>query len=216
MSRIGAGLQTLQPLALELRGTHVQSLCLHANSISRLNGLHMLDGLKDLNLSSNQLRELEGLQTLTSLTSLNLSSNRLSTLDKLQPLSGLNSLNVSYNAIEHLRPLSALRVSILNMGAVHCLHLVLPRCNRCVSVHPTLTFLNSGPWRSNDTIRIEGLAWFADTQESGFERQYSWVPAGAGSSRRAARSQGSATGWRVSRQQRLRCARLQVQIHILQ
>ena len=113
VSRVGAGLKKLQPLALELKGKHVQSLCLHANSISQLSGLHMLDGLTDLNLSSNQLREVEGLHTLTSLTSLSLSSNRLSALDKLQPLSGLQNLNVSYNAIERLSCLSTLQVCLL-------------------------------------------------------------------------------------------------------
>ena len=117
ISRVGEGIQALQPLALELRGTHVRSLCLHANSVSRLDGLRMLRGLEDLNLSSNQLRDIEGLQTLTSLTSLNLASNRLSSLDKLQPLSGLQSLTASYNSIEHLSCLSILQVTDL---AVTC------------------------------------------------------------------------------------------------
>ena len=112
----------------------MQSLCLHANSISKLDGLRMLRDLEDLNLSSNQLCDIEGLQTLTSLTSLNLASNRLSILDKLQPLSGLRSLNASYNTIEHLSELSALQVTDL---AVYYHRHVLHSCAGKTSLCPT-------------------------------------------------------------------------------
>ena len=147
ISRVGAGISSLQSLALELRGTHVQSLCLHANSISRLESLRMLQGLKDLNLSSNQLREIEGLQTLTSLTSLNLASNRLSSLEKLRPLSGLESLNASHNTIDHLSCLSGLQVTYLNV----CLlisHSTTMRYNKAViaPMSHTPAFLWIVPW----------------------------------------------------------------------
>ena len=122
----------------------MQSLCLHANSISKLDGLRMLRDLEDLNLSSNQLCDIEGLQTLTSLTSLNLASNRLSILDKLQPLSGLRSLNASYNTIEHLSELSALQVTDL---AVYYHRHVLHSCAGKTSLCPTTpTFLHASSW----------------------------------------------------------------------
>ena len=119
ISRIGAGVQSLHPLVSELRGKHVQSLCLHANSISKLESLHMLQGLEDLNLSSNQLRDIDGLHTLTSLTSLNLASNRVCSLDKLRPLSSLQSLNLSYNSIAHLSGLSGFQVLPFPSAPVH-------------------------------------------------------------------------------------------------
>jgi len=119
ISRIGAGIHSLHPLVSELRGKHVQSLCLHANSISNLESLHMLQGLEDLNLSSNQLRGIDGLHTLTSLTSLNLASNRIFSLDKLQPLSSLQSLILSYNSIAHLSGLSGLQVLSFLSAPVH-------------------------------------------------------------------------------------------------
>ena len=116
---MGAGIHSLHPLVTELRGKHVQRLCLHANSISKLESLHMLQGLEDLNLSSNQLRDIDGLHTLTSLISLNLASNRIFSLDKLQPLSSLQGLNLSYNSIAHLSGLSGFQVLPLLSAPVH-------------------------------------------------------------------------------------------------
>ena len=155
ISRVGAGIQSLQPLALELRGTHVQRLCLHANSISKLDGLHMLRGLEDLNLSSNQLRDIEGLQTLTSLTSLNLASNRLSSLDKLQPLSGLHSLNASYNTIEHLSGLSPLQVTGLSVDYQALPAQCVGKKDLCATTpHPWVPHLGS-----NLSLQTPSCAW---------------------------------------------------------
>lgn len=112
VSHMGAGIQSLRHLVSGIRGRQIQTLCLHANSISKIEGLQMLPDLRELNLSSNAISEMEGLQTLTSLTSLNLASNRISSIDKLHNLSSssLQHLNLSHNCIAHLSGLAALQV----------------------------------------------------------------------------------------------------------
>ena len=110
VSRIGAGLTSLSKVVSELKGQDLHTLCLHANSISRIEGLHMLRNLRDLNLSSNHISQMDGLQTLTALTKLNLASNRLTRVDSLHHLVSLQSLNLAYNAITHLSGLSGLQV----------------------------------------------------------------------------------------------------------
>lgn len=222
ISRVGRGIQSLQPLALELRDIHVRSLCLHANSISRLEGLRTLRGLEDLNLSSNQLGDIEGLQTLTSLTSLNFASNRLSSLDKLQPLSELQSLTASYNNIEHLSCLSTLQVIDLAVGcSAFCAHL----CQQEVPPKPFVLhappFLTRWPQQYLPVIHmplfriVKNIARFAGAEEAGSEGQCNWISAGACSSCRAAQPRRPAAGRRMSREQRLCCARIQVPVHAL-
>ena len=110
ISRIGAGIQNLKRFVSGLSSRHVQTLCLHANQISRIEGLQVLQGLREANLSSNAITRLEGLQALTALSSLNVASNRLSSIDNLERLPSLEHLNLSYNSIAHLSGLSALQV----------------------------------------------------------------------------------------------------------
>ena len=118
VSRIGAGLTSLSKVVSELKGQNLHTLCLHANSISRIEGLHMLRDLRDLNLSSNHISQMDGLQTLTALTSLNLASNRLTRVDNSHHLVSLQSLNLAYNAIAHLSGLSGLQVQIPGLLSV--------------------------------------------------------------------------------------------------
>ena len=110
ISRIGAGIQNLKRFVSGLSSRHVQTLCLHANQISRIEGLQVLQGLREANLSSNAISRLEGLQALTALSSLNVASNRISSIDNLEGLPSLEHLNLSYNSIAHLSGLSALQV----------------------------------------------------------------------------------------------------------
>ena len=69
ISRVGEGLTSLSTLLPELRlAKGLQSLCLHGNQLSRLDGLHLVAQLTELNLSSNNLATLQGsLSTLTNL-----------------------------------------------------------------------------------------------------------------------------------------------------
>lgn len=111
ISQIGAGIQSLKQFASGLSSRHIQTLCMHANQISRIEGLQGLPGLREANLSSNAISRLEGLQALTALSSLNVASNRISSIDTLEKLPGLEHLNLSYNSIAHLSGLSALQVA---------------------------------------------------------------------------------------------------------
>lgn len=83
--------------------TNLQALCLHANSIRRIERLDVLRHLADLNLSSNCIERMEGLQGLVQLTSLNLASNNLVAVDGLSGLQSLRRLNLSHNYIASLQ-----------------------------------------------------------------------------------------------------------------
>ncbi|XP_056378227.1 leucine-rich repeat and coiled-coil domain-containing protein 1 isoform X2 [Hyla sarda] len=82
--------------------THLMSVNLHCNQISRIEGLSHLHRLRHLDLSSNLIFRIEGLDSLISLQSLNLSCNRLTSIEGLQNLLNLKKVNVSYNRIHDL------------------------------------------------------------------------------------------------------------------
>ena len=110
VSQMGAGIRSLKQFVSSVSSRHIQTLCMHANQISRIEGLHGLPGLREANLSSNAISRLEGLQALTALSSLNVATNRISSIDNLERLPSLEHLNLSYNSIAHLSGLSALQV----------------------------------------------------------------------------------------------------------
>uniref|UniRef100_A0A4W3IPK8 Leucine-rich repeat and coiled-coil domain-containing protein 1 n=1 Tax=Callorhinchus milii TaxID=7868 RepID=A0A4W3IPK8_CALMI len=80
----------------------VQSLNLHCNQISKLEGLSHLWQLRHLDLSSNQIVRIEGLGNLISLRTLNLSCNLITQVEGLNGLVNLTKLNLSYNGITDL------------------------------------------------------------------------------------------------------------------
>ena len=113
ISKVGAGLQSLQEIVPLLTADNVHTLCLHCNEISKIECLSHLQALKDLNLSANAITDIEGLQNLRSLKSLNLASNRIQSLTGLQGLGQLQSLNLAHNFISTLSGLTAIQVSLL-------------------------------------------------------------------------------------------------------
>lgn len=111
VTRIGQGLVScLQIPELHQFAGRLQSVCLHGNSIARIEGLDKLTALRELNLSSNNISQLENISQLGNLTSLNLASNKLTgTLGSLAGLSSLTHLNVSYNALSSLAGIGELQ-----------------------------------------------------------------------------------------------------------
>ncbi|KAM9308406.1 leucine-rich repeat and coiled-coil domain-containing protein 1 [Gastrophryne carolinensis] len=82
--------------------TFLQSVNLHCNQISKIEGLARLCRLQHLDLSSNLITRIEGLDSLICLQSLNLSCNKLTKIEGLQKLLNLKNLNLSYNRIHDL------------------------------------------------------------------------------------------------------------------
>lgn len=113
VSCIGQGLTSCLQVAQLQQPQQAQrlvSVCLHGNSITRIEGLSHLRNLQELNLSSNALATLDGLQGLSSLMILNLASNRLAgELRGLEGLTNLVHLNLSYNGLTGLSGLAALQ-----------------------------------------------------------------------------------------------------------
>lgn len=99
LSLLGARLTSLTDLAL---ASTLRTLVLHANEISRIEGLGHLSGLTELNLSSNRLERLDGLGSLASLRSLNLSSNRISSMEpeSLAGMASLETLALAHNCLD--------------------------------------------------------------------------------------------------------------------
>lgn len=112
ISRVGAGLQSLQEIVPSLVPENVHALCLHGNDISKMEGLSQLQALTDLNLSANAITVMEGLQNLRNLRILNLASNRIQSIEALQGLNQLQSLNLAHNFISTLSGLTALLVQL--------------------------------------------------------------------------------------------------------
>ncbi|KAE8599134.1 hypothetical protein XENTR_v10017075 [Xenopus tropicalis] len=82
--------------------SHLYSINLHCNHISKIEGLGHLCYLQHLDLSSNLITKIEGLDSLTCLQSLNLSCNKLTWVEGLGKLFNLKKLNLSYNRIQDL------------------------------------------------------------------------------------------------------------------
>ena len=106
VSRIGQGLVSCFQVQELQRPGPIRSLCLHGNSIPRIEGLQLLTALQELNLSSNSIAGIENLAGLASLTSLNLASNKIQVITGLDGLSSLTHLNLSYNYITSLAGLN--------------------------------------------------------------------------------------------------------------
>lgn len=80
LTRIGAGLVScfqVPELQHPTAAHTLRSVCLHANNLTRMEGLEHLSSLQELNLSSNAVTQIEGLQGLSRLVTLNLASNQL-------------------------------------------------------------------------------------------------------------------------------------------
>ena len=116
-SHVGEGLAEVPAHLASL--TRLQALCLHGNSICRIDHLGGLSRLRDLNLSSNCIEAVgSGLRGLVRLTSLNLSSNNLSTVEGLEGLLELRRLNLSHNYVRSLQVGSDLQLKA--MLGMHC------------------------------------------------------------------------------------------------
>ena len=98
-SRIGAEVDSLESLCIE---EAVQSLCLHRNSLSCLDGLQTLTNLRDVNLSCNKITSLISLSNLALLSHLNLADNKLTELRYMATMRQLQRLQVQHNQIETL------------------------------------------------------------------------------------------------------------------
>lgn len=108
VSHIGEGLHSITQLP-ELRAlTHITTLNLHGNCLSRIEGIQHLCFLTNLNLSSNSITTIENLSGLASLTNLNLASNGIQTVQGLAGLQQLSQLNVAYNYITNIAGISEL------------------------------------------------------------------------------------------------------------
>lgn len=130
VSHVGEGLHSLSQVP-ELHNsssarTAVQSLNLHSNAITVIDGLQLLPNLTSLNLSSNSIRLIENLSSLVNLTALNLASNCISELRGLEGLSRLQQLNVSYNLISSLQGITALHGSSGSLTRLNLQHNQLP------------------------------------------------------------------------------------------
>lgn len=134
VSKVGAGLQSLQQIVPALLAKNLHSLCLHGNEISRIEGLEHLTNLRDLNVSANSLSEIGGLQNLSSLTSLNLASNRIHNIQGLAGLNQLKSLNLAHNFISSLSGLSTLQVPCPAISVLYCATVVTVYFN-CMMRH---------------------------------------------------------------------------------
>ncbi|KXZ43849.1 hypothetical protein GPECTOR_79g128 [Gonium pectorale] len=124
LSCIGQGLLAIGQVPELPRLSNLQSLCLHGNNITRVEGLQHLTNLVDLNLSSNALASIDpgSLRALSRLTSLNLASNRLQTVQGLNGLSNLEQLNLSYNYITSLGGLSVLQGPLSKLRVLNLKH----------------------------------------------------------------------------------------------
>lgn len=119
VSRIGVGLISLYQVPELQQLLNITSLCLHANGITRIEGLERVGAtLTDLNLSSNSLVGMEGLAGLSCLRSLNLASNKLPDVHGLEGLSSLSSLNLSYNFINSLSGVSSLQGPLCSLSVL--------------------------------------------------------------------------------------------------
>ncbi|XP_043921997.1 leucine-rich repeat and coiled-coil domain-containing protein 1 [Protopterus annectens] len=81
---------------------NLQSLNLHCNQISKIEGLSHVWHLRHLDLSSNQITCIKGLGTLTFLRTLNLSCNLITKVEGLDGLVNLTRVNLSFNQISDL------------------------------------------------------------------------------------------------------------------
>lgn len=119
VSRIGAGIISLYQVPELQQFLNITSLCLHANNITRIEGLERVGAtLTDLNLSSNALVVIDGLSGLSNLRSLNLASNKLPDVHGLEGLSSLSSLNLSYNFITSLSGVSSLQGPLCSLSTL--------------------------------------------------------------------------------------------------
>jgi hypothetical protein len=110
VSCVAAGLVSIGQVPRLASLTGLKRLCLHGNSITRVDSLSGLCALLELNLSSNAIANIEptSLRGLSRLTSLDLASNRLHAVQGLEGLSSLANVNLSYNYLTSIAGLSAL------------------------------------------------------------------------------------------------------------
>ncbi|GMH35963.1 hypothetical protein BSKO_03831 [Bryopsis sp. KO-2023] len=119
LSRVGEGLSSLSRVTGDLVfSVRLTSINLHANNISRIDGLDSLIALRELNLSSNCVTSLSGLPVLPNLRVLNLASNRIRNLDGLQKLVKLEKLNLAHNYLTTLSGIDALQGEECSLSAL--------------------------------------------------------------------------------------------------
>ncbi|XP_071820729.1 leucine-rich repeat and coiled-coil domain-containing protein 1-like isoform X3 [Apostichopus japonicus] len=102
---IDAGISNIMDLALS---PDTETLNLHCNSLTTIDNLHNLAGLRHLDLSSNAITTMAGLVGLVALRTLNLSCNLINVVENLQDLQSLMHLNLSYNQISEAKGLRKL------------------------------------------------------------------------------------------------------------
>lgn len=114
----------------------VESIDLHLRDgekgkIRRIENLHKLPGLTQLNLSFNAIHRIEGLSSLKLLVELNLAENSISRIEGIFHLTRLERLNLCGNSIERipssftsLRSLVALRLNRNRLGDLRDLQLL--------------------------------------------------------------------------------------------
>jgi Leucine Rich repeat len=119
VSRVGEQLDSI-PSALpsDTDLSHVRSLCLHGNLITRCSGLDALPALTELNLSSNNITTVQGMPPLPQLRILNLASNRLTDMHDFPDLPALTRLSVAHNGLTSLSGLSALESAAAPLEAL--------------------------------------------------------------------------------------------------
>ncbi|XP_077208119.1 leucine-rich repeat and coiled-coil domain-containing protein 1 isoform X2 [Paroedura picta] len=106
LSLMDRGVKSLVEIPLS---SELQTLNLHCNQISRIEGLDHLLNLQHLDLSSNCIHQIEGLSSLANLQILNLSCNLITKVEGLEKLFNLMRLNLSYNRIHDLTGLLHIR-----------------------------------------------------------------------------------------------------------
>ncbi|XP_021103662.1 leucine-rich repeat-containing protein 9 isoform X2 [Heterocephalus glaber] len=92
--------KTILSLAKTNVYTHIVSLNLHGNSLSRLEDLSKLTGLRKLNISFNELTCLDDLYHLYNLEYLDASHNHVITLEGFRGLMKLKHLDLSWNQLK--------------------------------------------------------------------------------------------------------------------
>ena len=129
--------------------TALNQLDISYNQVAKIEGLEKLTALNQLDISYNQIAKIEGLEKLTALNQLDISYNQIAKIEGLEKLTALNQLDISYNQIakieglEKLTALNQLDISYNQIAKIEGLE--------------KLTALNQLDISYNQIAKIEGL-----------------------------------------------------------